>query len=1013
MNQITNLIEESMNLPEIEGLHNLEHSNKRFTQEIIPEDILEENKEDEKIDKQDFLNKLIKMQGLFRMKKDQKAYKIMKKKLVHRRFILEELIKTEENFKNSLFCVIDNVVIPLKKEKILTKEEEIKLFSNLESVASFSKTFHIALYEKFNYNYENTKTKFTETILMLLPFFKLYFEYCHNFSDAMSFLATLKKTKPKFCEFLSKVELTPELQYQELDSQLIKPIQRLPKYVLLFKDLLKNTEPYHPDYENIQNALKQFQSINNENDKKILQKVKIFELQEKYGSALSFSIPDSQREFLEEDSLTLLTDKKTIIVIVYFLSDLMLVTEQNFIENKLIKYLTFDYNSYVRDMPSTRYFKWTLSIFGKEGGLTFSFDSKENKIKLYEFLNLRIFAEIKAKIKSKISGFSYYGFGDYIKNKQITVEVLGSSARGLEHIKPYTVYIIQIKFEEIVHRIFVRYKELLYLEEVITKDYIGVQMAKLPPKHFWTEQKSKTIESRKFHIESFLRSILSNEVVMNNKEKVLEILGLPLSFYQIETINQEVKQKNKDWLETSASILAERLKKKKSVYQIFLTFLKNSNKIFFKKEIENKQSSTAKIAVYMMDNQVKMIEITRETKACEVCKQIAEEIGLISWYDYKLCLISSSFDEIIINDDELLWKVLDIELTNENKQANNTIKEKQMIMSSEEKDLKKVNNKENFVFKSLQNFWGTLKEKVTTFFQSHIYCNSKLTFKKAYYLPSEIEEIDYKYDLVRLDQMISQTLNEIKQNKLSLSFNDYCLFGSLMVYMNYGSIYSISPLDIQNLFKNEILPQTIPALILYQKKWDFWFNNITWFWKNFSDEIEKIIEINKSYNEQIAKKMLENLLKKQILELSKRPIDGKIISKFVMLNCAFRTNLYGTHRFFVNLLNEDPKLTKTCWLAVNYDNFKLLELKSCKEFIKFNYDEIDSLYASPSTLEITSKGEKFSCVSIKAFEMKERIENYRKLRKVIYHLGKRKNKHRKILKDNEVDKKFRKSGFYN
>jgi hypothetical protein len=34
----------------------------------------------------------------------------------------------------------------------------------------------------------------------------------------------------------------------DIEDFLVKPIQRLPKYVLLFKDLLKNTDEDHPDY---------------------------------------------------------------------------------------------------------------------------------------------------------------------------------------------------------------------------------------------------------------------------------------------------------------------------------------------------------------------------------------------------------------------------------------------------------------------------------------------------------------------------------------------------------------------------------------------------------------------------------------------------------------------------------------------------------------------------------------------------------------------------------------------
>lgn len=40
-----------------------------------------------------------------------------------------------------------------------------------------------------------------------------------------------------------------------LDDLLIKPVQRIPRYVLFIKDLLKHTGPSHPDHAPLQKAL--------------------------------------------------------------------------------------------------------------------------------------------------------------------------------------------------------------------------------------------------------------------------------------------------------------------------------------------------------------------------------------------------------------------------------------------------------------------------------------------------------------------------------------------------------------------------------------------------------------------------------------------------------------------------------------------------------------------------------------------------------------------------------------
>lgn len=40
-----------------------------------------------------------------------------------------------------------------------------------------------------------------------------------------------------------------------MDDLLIKPVQRIPRYVLFVKDLLKHTGPSHPDHAPLQQAL--------------------------------------------------------------------------------------------------------------------------------------------------------------------------------------------------------------------------------------------------------------------------------------------------------------------------------------------------------------------------------------------------------------------------------------------------------------------------------------------------------------------------------------------------------------------------------------------------------------------------------------------------------------------------------------------------------------------------------------------------------------------------------------
>jgi hypothetical protein len=67
-----------------------------------------------------------------------------------------------------------------------------------------------------------------------------------------------------------------------IDGFLIKPVQRLPKYVILLKDLVKHTPTNHPDIENIRGALSAFDNVNyhnNDSMSRALNNLKIAELE--------------------------------------------------------------------------------------------------------------------------------------------------------------------------------------------------------------------------------------------------------------------------------------------------------------------------------------------------------------------------------------------------------------------------------------------------------------------------------------------------------------------------------------------------------------------------------------------------------------------------------------------------------------------------------------------------------------------------------------------------------------
>eukprot|EP00834_Sanchytrium_tribonematis_P006844 NODE_547_length_6185_cov_0.654124.p1 type:complete len:448 gc:universal NODE_547_length_6185_cov_0.654124:1827-3170(+) len=81
-----------------------------------------------------------------------------------------------------------------------------------------------------------------------------YILYCVKYDEAKKIFVKCKKN-PDFLKFLESLQHVKSLKRQDVESLLISPIQRIPRYELLLKDLIKNTWDTHPDYEFLVEAL--------------------------------------------------------------------------------------------------------------------------------------------------------------------------------------------------------------------------------------------------------------------------------------------------------------------------------------------------------------------------------------------------------------------------------------------------------------------------------------------------------------------------------------------------------------------------------------------------------------------------------------------------------------------------------------------------------------------------------------------------------------------------------------
>ncbi|XP_036601972.1 rho guanine nucleotide exchange factor 17 isoform X3 [Trichosurus vulpecula] len=97
----------------------------------------------------------------------------------------------------------------------------------------------------------DTEQSYVESLRTLMQFSKdilvnIYSAYIDNFLNAKDAVRIAKEARPAFLKFLEQ-SMRENKEKQALSDLMIKPVQRIPRYELLVKDLLKHTPEDHPD----------------------------------------------------------------------------------------------------------------------------------------------------------------------------------------------------------------------------------------------------------------------------------------------------------------------------------------------------------------------------------------------------------------------------------------------------------------------------------------------------------------------------------------------------------------------------------------------------------------------------------------------------------------------------------------------------------------------------------------------------------------------------------------------
>ncbi|KAH3744399.1 calmodulin-binding protein [Pelomyxa schiedti] len=166
----------------------------------------------------------------------------------HRQAVVEELYTTEEDYSKSLHIMMELWQPEITKSGLLPPADIKTIFGNIVQLDLLASE----LLEDFRTakNKPMSDQRIGESFKKRIPWIKLYIEYALNRDQANEILNSARKNH-KFVALLERMRQHPQIGKHDLPDFLIKPTQRIVKYPLLLRDLIKDTDTDHQDYNDL------------------------------------------------------------------------------------------------------------------------------------------------------------------------------------------------------------------------------------------------------------------------------------------------------------------------------------------------------------------------------------------------------------------------------------------------------------------------------------------------------------------------------------------------------------------------------------------------------------------------------------------------------------------------------------------------------------------------------------------------------------------------------------------
>eukprot|EP00835_Amoeboradix_gromovi_P006359 NODE_734_length_4708_cov_0.239531.p1 type:complete len:1297 gc:universal NODE_734_length_4708_cov_0.239531:501-4391(+) len=244
--------------------------------------------------------------------------------------IIEEFVMTEQTYVKDIQMVIQVFVRPLDANKLISIDDLGNLFNNLIVIEDVNSK----LLSRLQDTPQLGQSTFISILQDTLPELICYNDYCTRQYMSVMTLKRLQTTNSKFKAFVKECMSDVKCRNLDLNSFLLLPMQRITRYNLLIKQLLKNTPTTSSSYSKtveLNRLVEELVSNINDDAKKQESRIKIADLEKLLDLGdvqLKLSEPtklQQQRILLHEGPLTKAKSGRKLVAFLF--SDMLLLAE--------------------------------------------------------------------------------------------------------------------------------------------------------------------------------------------------------------------------------------------------------------------------------------------------------------------------------------------------------------------------------------------------------------------------------------------------------------------------------------------------------------------------------------------------------------------------------------------------------------------------------------------------------------------------------------------------------------